>query len=63
MAPIEKPAAAPDPINDAATGKQQAAAQPPPATGKKKAKVECDKNDESCSTKKPKKGLGKLNPF
>jgi outer membrane protein assembly factor BamD len=62
MAPIEKPAAAPDPINDAATTSRQAA-QAPPATGKKKPKVACDKNDESCSTKKPKKGLGKLNPF
>jgi outer membrane protein assembly factor BamD len=62
LAPIEKPAVAPDPINDAA-GTRQPAAQPPPATGKKKPKVACDKNDESCSTKKPKKGLGKLNPF
>ncbi len=62
MAPIEKPAAAPDPINDAANSKQPAA-QAPPANGKKKPKVECDKNDESCSTKKPKKGLDKLNPF
>jgi outer membrane protein assembly factor BamD len=62
LAPIEKPAAAPDPVNDAANSKQPAA-QAPPANGKKKPKVACDKNDESCSTKKPKKGLDKLNPF
>ena len=61
MPPIEKPAVAPDPINDAA-GHKLPAAQTPPANGKKP-KVECDKNDESCSTKKPKKGLDKLNPF
>ena len=34
----------------------------PPANGKKP-KAACDKNDESCSKHKPKKGLGKLNPF
>jgi outer membrane protein assembly factor BamD len=61
LAPIEKPAIAPEAINDAA-GRKQAAAQTPPATGKKP-KVACDKSDQSCSTKKPKKGLGKLNPF
>ncbi|MDP9051090.1 MAG: outer membrane protein assembly factor BamD, partial [Acidobacteriota bacterium] len=62
LAPIEKPAAAPDPINDAASHPQPAA-QVPAANGKKKPKVACDKNDESCSTKKPKKGLSKINPF
>jgi outer membrane protein assembly factor BamD len=60
LAPIEKAGKAPDPINDAQTTPQATA--PPPANGKKP-KVECDKNDESCSKHKPKKGLGKLNPF
>jgi outer membrane protein assembly factor BamD len=61
LAPIEKPAVAPAPINDAATTKQPAA-QLPPDNGKKP-KVDCDKSDESCSRHKKKKGLGKLNPF
>jgi outer membrane protein assembly factor BamD len=61
LAPIEKPAAAPEPINDAATTKQPTA-QAPLANGKKP-KVECDKSDESCSRHKKKKGLAKLNPF
>jgi outer membrane protein assembly factor BamD len=61
LAPIEKPAVAPAPINDAAQTKQPAA-QLPPADGKK-AKVDCDKSDESCSRHKKKKGLAKLNPF
>jgi outer membrane protein assembly factor BamD len=61
LAPIEKAAKAPDVINDAP--QTTAAAQPAPTNGKKKPKVECDKNDESCSKHKPKKGLGKLNPF
>jgi outer membrane protein assembly factor BamD len=60
LAPVEKPAAAPDVVNDAANTKQPAAQ--PPANGKKP-KVACDKSDESCSKHKPKKGLAKLNPF
>ena len=60
LPPIEKAGKAPDVINDASTVGQTVA--PPPANGKKP-KVECDKNDESCSKHKPKKGLGKLNPF
>jgi outer membrane protein assembly factor BamD len=60
LAPIEKPAAAPDVINDAANTKQPAAQ---PAANGKKPKVACDKSDESCSKHKPKKGLAKLNPF
>jgi outer membrane protein assembly factor BamD len=60
LAPIEKPAAAPEAINDAANTKQPAAQ--PPVNGKKP-KVACDKSDESCSKHKPKKGLAKLNPF
>jgi outer membrane protein assembly factor BamD len=61
MAPIEKPAEAPAPINDAA-GRKEPAAQTSAVDGSKP-KVECNKNDESCSKHKPKKGLGKLNPF
>jgi outer membrane protein assembly factor BamD len=61
LPPIEKPDAAPDPINEA-VGTKQPAAQAPPAKGKKP-KVTCDKADESCSKHKPKKGVGKLNPF
>jgi len=61
LPPVEKAATAPDPINDAATVKQPAA-QAPPANGKKP-KPTTDKNTESSSKHKPKKGLGKLNPF
>jgi len=61
LAPIEKPDAAPAAINEAA-GTKQPAAQLPPANGQK-AKVDCDKSDESCSRHKKKKGLAKLNPF
>ncbi|MES2391525.1 MAG: outer membrane protein assembly factor BamD [Acidobacteriota bacterium] len=63
---IEKPAAAPDTINEA-QGHPQPPAQTAPtdANGKKK-KVKApavDKNDESSSKQKKKKGLDKLNPF
>jgi len=61
LPPVEKPATAPDPINEAA-GTNQPGGQAPPADGKKP-KVECDKSDQSCSRHKPKKGLDKLNPF
>ena len=61
LAPIEKPAVAPTPINDAAATRLPAA-QLPPADGKK-VKDDCDKSDESCSRHKKKKGLAKLNPF
>ena len=55
---VEKPAVAPDVLNDVpATGQPGAAAA---TNGKKPA---CDKSDESCSSKKKKKGLAKLNPF
>ena len=55
----EAPAAAPDAVNEVA-GKAQPAAQAP---GKKKAKPEFDKNDESSSKHKKKKGIDKLNPL
>ena len=60
LAPVEKAATAPDPINDAAGTKQPAAQT---ATDAKKTKVACDKSEESCSKHKPKHGLAKLNPF
>jgi outer membrane protein assembly factor BamD len=58
----EKPAEAPDAVNDVAA-KPQPAAQAPNADGKKNAKPEFDKNDESSSKHKKKKGLSKINPF
>ena len=61
LPPVEKPDVAPGAINDVTPGSQPPA-QAPPADGKK-TKAPCDKSDQSCSTHKPKKGLGKLNPF
>jgi outer membrane protein assembly factor BamD len=58
----EKPAEAPDAVNDVAA-KPQPAAQAPNANGKKNPKPEFDKNDESSSKHKKKKGLSKINPF
>jgi outer membrane protein assembly factor BamD len=58
---VEKVAAAPDVVNEA-QGKPQPPA--PEKAGTKKTKAPAtDKNDESSSKKKPKKGLDKLNPF
>jgi outer membrane protein assembly factor BamD len=59
---IEAPAAAPDQVNDAA-GTSQPPAQTKAAGQKKNPKPAYDKNDESSSKKKPKKGVDKLNPF
>jgi outer membrane protein assembly factor BamD len=59
---IEKAAPAPDAVNDVAPGSQPAA-QAAPADGKKAAKPGYDKDDESSSKHKKKKGLSKLNPF
>jgi outer membrane protein assembly factor BamD len=58
---IEKPAVAPDTVNDIGDTKTPPAAAAP-ANGKK-AKPEFDKNDESSSKHKKKKGLAKVNPF
>jgi outer membrane protein assembly factor BamD len=58
----EKPAEAPDAVNDVAS-KPQPAAQAPNANAKKNPKPELDKSDESSSKHKKKKGLSKLNPF
>jgi outer membrane protein assembly factor BamD len=59
---VDKPAAAPDQVNDVKSGSQPAAQV---QTGTKKGKsknVPVDKSKES-STKKKKTGLDKLNPF
>ena len=58
----EKPADAPNAVNDVAS-KPQPAAQAPNANGKKNPKPEFDKSDESSSKHKKKKGISKLNPF
>jgi outer membrane protein assembly factor BamD len=65
LPPLEKPAPAPDQINDVSGQSQPAPAAPVAnAKGKKKTKAPAeDKNDESSSKKKPKKGIDKLNPF
>jgi outer membrane protein assembly factor BamD len=60
-APIEKPGAAPDAVNEATPGSQPPA-QLAPADGRKP-KPAFDKSDESSSKHKKKKGLAKLNPF
>jgi len=59
---VEAPAAAPDQVNDVA-GKQTPPAGTKPADQKKNPKPEFDKNDESSSKHKKKKGVDKLNPF
>lgn len=61
LPPVEKPDVAPAPINDAAGNPQPAAALP--AASGKNPKPELDKQDDSSSKHKKKKGLGKLNPF
>jgi outer membrane protein assembly factor BamD len=64
LPPVDKPAAAPDQVNDVKAGGQpQTPAQVQTGTKKGKAKnVPVDKGKES-STKKKKTGLDKLNPF
>jgi outer membrane protein assembly factor BamD len=59
---VEAPAAAPDQINDV-EGKPQPAAQVKKPGEKKNPKPAYDKNDESSSKHKKKKGVDKLNPF
>ena len=57
---VEKPAEAPDQVNDIRPGTgQQADRRQPPRRRKPKANLD----EESSSKKKKKKGLGKLNPF
>ena len=64
LPPVDKPAAAPDQVNDVKAGSQpQTPAQVQTGTKKGKAKnVPVDKSKES-SSKKKKTGLDKLNPF
>ena len=59
---IEKPANAPDQVNDVKGQQQPAVAQTLPANGKKP-NPKFDANDDSSSKHKKKKGLKKLNPF
>jgi outer membrane protein assembly factor BamD len=54
----EKPAEAPDQVNDIKPGSTT-----PAATAGKQKKPKADLSDESSSKKKKKKGLAKLNPF
>ena len=66
LPPVEKPADAPDQVNEAEGHTTAPGAPPPPSANGKKKKTKApkeDKNDESSSKKKPKKGLDKLNPF
>ncbi len=56
---VEKPAEAPDQVNDVKPGTTPTSAANPADAKKKKA----DLSDESSSKKKKKKGLNKLNPF
>ena len=58
----EGPAPAPDAINEV-QGKGQPAAEQKNPNSKKNPKPEFDKNDESSSKHKKKKGVDKLNPF
>lgn len=62
LPPVEAPAGAPDQVNDA-SGKAQPPAQVKAPGQKKNPKPAYDKDDESSSTHKKKKGLGKVNPF
>jgi outer membrane protein assembly factor BamD len=55
----EKPAEAPDQVNEVKPGSTPSAS----AADAKKKKPKVDSSDESSSKKKKKKGLGKLNPF
>jgi outer membrane protein assembly factor BamD len=59
----EKPAPAPEQINDIKPGQEQQAQTPAATSGKKQKAPKADLGDESSSRKKKKKGLGKLNPF
>jgi outer membrane protein assembly factor BamD len=62
LPPVEKPADSPDQVNEVA-GKAQPAAQTKDPNSKKNPNPPLDKQDESSSKHKPKKGLDKINPF
>ena len=59
----EKPAEAPNQLNDIKPGQNPAPATDAAATNGKTKKPKVDQSDESSSKKKKKKGLAKLNPF
>jgi outer membrane protein assembly factor BamD len=61
--PIEKPATAPDAMNDVVPGAQAPGQPVTAANGKKAPKPAYDKDEESSSKHKKKKGLAKVNPF
>jgi outer membrane protein assembly factor BamD len=61
--PIEKPAEAPDAVNDVNPNAQPKGEAVQPANGKKAPKPAFNNDEESSSTHKKKKGLKKLNPF
>jgi outer membrane protein assembly factor BamD len=66
LPPIEKAAAPPEQTNEIQPGTSQGTTNSAaPATGKKSKakKAPVDTSQESSSKKKPRKGLGKLNPF
>ena len=66
LPPVEKAPESPDQLNEAAGHATAPAVEPPVSANGKKKKIKApkeDKNDESSSKKKPKKGLDKLNPF
>jgi len=60
---IEKPAAAPDAVNEVNPAAQPNGQAVQPANGKKAPKPAFNNDEESSSTHKKKKGLKKLNPF
>ncbi len=62
LPPVEKPAEAPDAVNDIKPG-EAPPAQQPSANGKKNAKPAWIRRTSPAAQKKKKKGLGKLNPF
>lgn len=61
--PVEKPTVAPDAVNDVAPGAQAPGQPTTTANGKKASKPAYDKDEESSSKHKKKKGLAKINPF
>jgi outer membrane protein assembly factor BamD len=61
--PIEKPAAAPEQVNAVAPGEAAPGQPNAVANGKKTPKPAYDKDEESSSKHKKKKGLAKINPF
>jgi len=62
LPPVEKPADAPDQVNEAGGKPVQPAAATDP-NAKKNPKPAFDKDDESSSKHKKKKGIAKVNPF